>query len=463
MKNKILFILATIFALQIEAAPYFSAQRTEQPIPMIRQILRKVPTINKVRQEFGLEPVISLGIGQPHIPMNNRVIENLISTLEDYLKLPPEEQAAFTGYTLSAGTEKTRNSIRDLFNASYPKVSFEAEEVMVANGAAGAMSNALHSFVEQGTKVAAIAPYFGAYQNQIDVCQGSLIPCVRKPGDSPAQALKNNLDETIKVFIWNDPNNPLGNKATREELEDVATVLRKYPNLIIIHDEVYRDLIHARKEPALLDIAPDLLDRSIVIRSISKDIAGAPGLRAGMAATKMVAKTPSGMEKPVIELMANYQLQDIASISIITQELLCLAIHDYLSGYSDEWSNHAIEEYTNNAKKLSEGLEKIGLKIYSKANSAFYVCVDCSNLIGKKIPDRVDFPGLHTRIGSDTIRDDIDIAYYLLWSVGVATVPLQGFGLDPNEATGLRLSCAVTEKQIDEALKRIELALEKLF
>jgi len=461
--NRLFFLVFTcvnIFSIpNSQAVTFISAERTEQPIPLIRQILRKVPSVNKVRQQYGYSPVISLGIGQPHIPMNNRIIEKLIDSLHDYLAMDPEQQAKYTGYTLSAGTDKTRENICNLFNATYPQVHFEANEVMIANGAAGAMSNALHAFVEKDTQVAVIAPYFGAYKNQIDTCQGTLVPLVRKPGKSPAEAMEKGINNETKIFIWNDPNNPLGNKATSDELKAVTAILRKFPNMIVIHDEVYYDLMHGNKEPSLLDIAPDLIDRSIVIRSISKDIAGAPGLRAGMAATKMKATTPSGSEKSVIELMANYQLQDIASISIVTQEILCHAIDEYLSGSSKEWSKKAIAEYAKNVTKLKDGLEKIGLNTYSEPNSAFYVCVDCASLIGKKIPDSVDFPGLHNRLGTDTIRDDLDIANYLLWSVGVATVPLQGFGLDPKDATGLRMSCAVTEKEIDEALNRIERAL----
>lgn len=312
------------------------ALHTQQPINAIRNILYQVPSVNAQRSALGLDPVINLSIGQPHIPMQIKALDAFIQYLQELREYSPEEFCIEMGYSDSAGLLETRKWISRFFTESYPKVvgGFTPDEVMVTNGATGALSNALKVLIQEGDEVVILAPHFAGYENQIRSCRGRLISIPFSSNRSSLELLDKHLSShpKVKAFIWNDPNNPLGTKADKEELQKLATIIKKYPNLLIIHDEVYKDIVHDGLSLSLLDIAPEIKSRSFIIRSLAKDILGAPAIRAGMIAAPINIQTPSGNRVNFIELMSNEQLRDITAISIFVQKMLVFALQQKLWG-----------------------------------------------------------------------------------------------------------------------------------
>ncbi len=461
--RSLLFTLLTL-GIALSAEPIIDpAAHTEQPINAIRKIFYQIPFVNRARETLGLEPVINLSIGQPHISMQMEVIDPFIAYLESLKRKTPEELSFEMGYSHSAGTLETREWISRFFTQSFPEVAggFKSEEVMVANGATGAMTNVLNVLLDEGDEVAVLAPYFAAYENQVKCCGGHLIAIPLVLNRSRAEELGEYLraHPRVKAFIWNDPNNPLGTKATEQELRELAQVLERYPNLVVIHDEIYRDIVHEGQPLSLLNVAPELKARSFVIRSLAKDILGAPGMRAGMIAAPTRMQTRSGQRANFIELMSNAQLRDITSVSVFVQKILCLALEQKLSGASKPWEEAMRAEYTENTSLFVEALAKLGLRPLVMPKGAFYVMVDASPLLGKKVPDKVGLlENIQAKVGLE-LQSDVDIATFFLHAAGVAMVPGSGFGTDH---CSLRVSCARSKEQLLKATQRMQQAMESL-
>lgn len=460
LKAFFLFIALTTYAGEPSVAPTL---HTEQTLNAIRHIFYQIPSVNVERRALGLDPVINLSIGQPHLPMQMKAFDAFIQYLKDLKKLSPEEFCIEMGYSDSAGLLETRKWISRFFTESFPKVfgGFTADEVMVTHGATGALMNAFKVLLQEGDEVVTLAPYFAAYANQVKSCRGRLISIPFIPGRSSADSLAEYLHShpKIKAFIWNDPNNPLGTKADEEELQKLAAVIERYPNLIIIHDEIYKDIVHKSSSLSLLDIAPELKSRSFIIRSLAKDILGAPAIRAGMMAAPIDLQTPSGNRVNFIELMSNQQLRDISNIGIFVQRMLIIALKQKLSGISKNWEKGIRKEYAKNTRFVVRALRELGLYPIANPRGAFYVMIDATSLIGKKIPEKMGLVQHLTSKMNQKIQTDVDVADFFLYAAGVAVVPSSGFGMNQY---AFRISCAKSRDQLIKAMERIKQAVNSL-
>jgi aspartate/methionine/tyrosine aminotransferase len=453
------------------------AKRSKQPVNPIRMMCRKIPTVNKERQKLGLDPLIDLTIGQPHIPMNTTILDKLIERIQEMKKLPAKELAKEMGYSHSAGMDKTREIISKFYNFSFPEVAaqnpFTKDEVLVCNGAAGGMTLALKTLIEEGDEVAVASPCFPAYNGQVQDTGGSLVKFPISPESSYANTLEQCLSQhpKVKAVIWNDPNNPLGTKHNTHSLNEIATVFRKYPNIIIIHDEVYRELVHNGEVKSLINIAPDLKNRSIIIRSLAKEIAGAPGIRGGMLSAPTKLLSPSGEYFDLTLCMSNEQLRDIVSINVFTQETLIIALEEKMNGNSNSWEKMIQGEYSQNIQFMRNILTEKNFPPMYEPEGAFYILCDAKIFLGKTIPDSLivknndntgtKFLNIHDTLGTNTIKSDIHISTFLLHIGGVATVPASGFGMN-EEHGALRISCANTMEKLQCAAERMAMAYNLL-
>lgn len=449
------------------------AKRTRQAVNPIRVMCRQIPIVNKERENLGLEPLIDLTIGQPHIPMNTEILEKLIEKLQEIKNLPSQEITKEMGYSNSSGLPQARETISRFYNHSFPQLAqqnpFTPEEVMVCSGAAGGMILALKTLIEDQDEVATISPCFPAYVNQVEDCGGTLAEIQVSPDSSFAETIDFFLSQhpRVKAFIWNDPNNPLGTKQNRKSLEDIAAILRLYPNLIIIHDEVYREIIHEGSPLSLIDVAPDLKNRSIIIRSLAKEIAGAPGIRGGMVSAPTALRSPNGEHHNIIQYMSNEQLRDIVSINVFTQHALIIALEEKMNGNSRTWEKMIQNEYRQNVQYMSQKLKEKGFPPLYKPDGAFYIVTNAQAFLGKEIPETLvvenddgtgtKYSNLHEIIGTSKIENDVHIATFLLHIGGVATVPGSGFGLD-KELGALRISCASTMENLRNAVEQMSMA-----
>ncbi len=410
-------------------------KRAEIPVSQIRQIFQKIPAVKLERQQAGLSDLIDLSIGQPHLSAN----PNVMQALEN---MQPTKAAQ--GYSAAQGEPDTLDAIVKLYNYYYPHVSFKKEEVMVTLGGSGALSNIFSVLVEKPDDIIlTFEPFFAAYTSQIQEWGGTLkkIPTLENNFRPSAEALESALQNypQTKAVIFNYPNNPSGIALTHEEALRLAKVLEKYPDTLIIIDDVYRDFNY-QQHVTVLDVAPQLKDRCVVINSGAKGLLGAPGERIGMVAAHAT----------IIKAMLPRQTNGISSVPYRTQAALRFAVANYLENPHNAWLVNAQQEYKNNVETASHAFKQQGFKIAQEPGGAFYLLVSAKQLIGKKDPKT-----------NQEIKTDVDIANYFLLSAGVATVPGSGFGIDSSEGY-LRISCAKENYLLLEAIERMGNAMRLL-
>lgn len=429
------------------------AKRTNTKPDPIDDVFESIPVINKQRLEAGLEPIISLAVGEPHLPVNAEIKE----ALKLFLDEAPDGRFP---YSTSRGNEQVLEAIANLYNHYYPSVSspYSTDEVMLTNGATGGVWNALSILVDEGEDVVVFEPYYSAYRSQIEMLGGNLVSV--ETAETNFKPTAANLAKVLadhpktKAIIFNYPNNPTGVDLNRQELEALVRVLQAHPNVAIIVDDVYRELA-AGEHLSIFDIDPSLKDRAIIVNSGSKGLVGGPGFRVGTV----------GAIKEWIDEMAKIQSANSTSVVSLCEEAARVAIHAKLTcsaGYQ-KWLKESKEVYKTNTDYVLSQLPTFGWNAIQGGNG-FFLLADASSLIGSEIPKsiiiespegkRYTIDDLQQKLGTTTFRNDKDIAAYLMHAAGVAVIPGSGFGI--KETSGhLRFSCAKAMPQLEKAMSYI--------
>lgn len=411
------------------------AKRANITVSEIRKIFAQISAIKAKRLEEGLAPLIDLSIGQPHLPPNPDVMHKL-----NTMHIPTNVQ----GYTAAQGEPETLAAIVKLYGHYYPEVTFKTSETMVTLGGSGALSNIFSILVEKKEDVIlTFEPYFAAYSGQIQEWGGSLqkIPTLKNNFRPTAEALEQALQNfpKTKALILNYPNNPSGVSLSRQEAVALAEVLEKYPDVVIIIDDVYRDF-DQKQHVTVLNVAPQLKERCVLINSGAKGLLGAPGERIGMIAAA----------EKLISSMLPRQTNGMSSVPYRTQAALRYAVETYLNNPENNWLMYAKEEYKNNTIIATTAFKKYGFNIAHDPEGAFYLLASAKHLIGRRLPN-----------SEVIIQSDVDLSQYFLQVAGVAVVPGSGFGIDPKEGF-LRISCANDSAFLIEAAQRMDKATKEL-
>lgn len=414
------------------------SKRSNIAPPPIRKIFQQLPAIAEKRKAEGLTPLIDLSIGQPHVAANPEVMENLRK-----MDISSSQQ----GYSPAQGEAATLRAIAQLYNHYYRSVQYineyVNEEVMVTVGASGALSNIFSVLVEkEEDEILTFEPFFGTYTGQVKEWNGSLvmIPTQDNQFRPTAKALEAALraHPDAKAIILNYPNNPSGISLTRLEVVELSEVLKKFPKLLVILDDVYRDFNY-QEHITILDVAPELKDRCIVINSGAKGLLGAPGERLGMIAA----------HEQLIKAMALRQTNGLSSVPFRTQAALRFAVASHLNNPANDWLVATKREYKNNVETAAIAFKQQGF-LAPKPDGAFYLLICAKHLLGTQLPK-----------SKEVLKTDIDIANYFLHEAGVAMVPGSGFGIEPTQGY-LRISCAKDNSLLLEAAMRIGKAAQLL-
>lgn len=363
--------------------------------------------------------VVSLTAGEPDRSPAPPILEALAAAAH----------AGQTRYTAVAGIEPLRRAIAEDLRAR-SGLDYELGQIVVSTGAKQAIYNALQALLDPGDEVAFAAPYWLSYRDMSLLAEG--VPVVVETSFEDGfvlrpEALDRSLGPKTKALILNSPNNPTGGAYRRAELEAIAEVLRRHPGVYVIADEIYRRFVYEPDaDGSLLEVAPDLAERAIVIDGCSKTYA-MTGLRIGWAAGP----------KPVIGAMSTLQGQSTSNACSTSQHAALAA----LTG-SQAWVQEMVTTFDVRRRGVTEALSKIpGLRSLLP-RGAFYAFPDVSGLVGRRSP------------GGRTITDGTSFAEYLLEEHQLAVVPGAPFGA-PNH---VRLSYATDMATIDEGLGRLQAA-----
>ncbi len=367
--------------------------------------------------------IISLGAGEPDFDTPENVKEAGINAIKN----------GQTKYTAVSGIKELKNAICAKLKREN-SVNFTPDEILVSCGAKHSIFNAFLASLNEGDEVLIPAPYWVSYPDMVLLASGKPVII---PAEENFKVSAKNIEKFItaktKWLVLNSPSNPTGAVYGKEELQEIAELLVKFPHLHIMSDDIYEHLIYDDQEFfTMAQIAsPEVRDRILTINGLSKSYS-MTGWRIGYAAGR----------KDLIEAMTNLQSQSTSNPCSIAQWAAVEALNGDQTFIA---TNRAI--FQKRRDLIVNELNKIeGIKCLNPLG-AFYVMADCSSFFGKITKD------------GRVINDSYVFSEFLLEKANVAVVPGSAFGLDGF----FRASYATSEENLIEACRQIKIAVENAF
>jgi aspartate aminotransferase len=364
--------------------------------------------------------VIDLSLGEPDFDTPNHIKESAKKAIDDN----------WSHYTPVPGFLDLRQAICGKLKRDN-KLDYKPEQIVVSTGAKQSLANTILALVDEEDEVIIPTPYWVTYSELVKIARGKVVE-VHSSLESgfkitPAQ-LEAAITPKTRVFLFSSPCNPSGAVYGKKELEALASVFRKHPDVAIISDEIYEYINFIGKHESIAQFE-DLKERIIIVNGLSKGFA-MTGWRLGYIASSVeIAK---GCEK--------LQGQFTSGANSITQKAAVTALTMDLKP-----SLEMVEEFGRRRKKTMELVNQVpGIKCFNP-EGAFYVFPDISSYFGKSD-------------GEISIHNSNDLSMYLLNTAHVSSVMGDAFG----EPKCIRFSFANSMQNIEKAWKRIVDALSKL-
>ena len=367
--------------------------------------------------------VISLGAGEPDFDTP----ENIKFAAIDAIK------SGATKYTNVDGMPELKKAVCEKFKRENG-LDYLPEQIIIGTGGKQVIYNLFMATLNKGDEVIIPAPYWVSYPDIVLLAEGKPV-IIEAHLETGFKIMPESLDAAItdktKWFVLNSPSNPSGAAYSKQDLLLLANILRKYPHVQIMSDDIYEHITFDRfKFYNLVAVAPDLKERIFIVNGVSKAYS-MTGWRIGYGAGN----------KDIIKAMALIQSQSTSNPSSISQ----MAAIEALIGIQNYIPKNALgfEKKRDLAFSI---LSKIkNLECY-KPEGAFYLFIRCMKLFGKKTPS------------GKLLKNDNDVATYLLENGNVAVVPGIAFGLEGY----FRISYATSEELLVKACQRIEMCINQL-
>jgi aspartate aminotransferase len=324
-----------------------------------------------------------------------------------------------THYPPVAGIPALRRAIAQKL-AAENELHYSESEIVLANGAKQAITDSVFATIDEGDEAILLAPYWVAYEGILRMAGAK--PVILHAGIAegfkvPAARIREAITPRTKLLFINSPNNPSGAIYSRQELEEIAFVLRGHARLLVLSDEIYEYIEFAGKV-ASMGALPGMRERTITVNGFSKSFA-MTGWRLGYAAAPA----------PLAGAIAKVQGTFTAGANAFVQHAAIAA----LEGGRDD-VRRMRESYLQRRAIAVAGLRRIeGIRV-SEPPGTFYIFPDVSSLLGRQ--------GLTT---VDALCD------WLLDIHGLAVVPGTAFGDD----RCIRISFAAGEPELKEGLRRL--------
>lgn len=363
------------------------------------------------------EDVISLSIGEPDFDTPNFI--------KDAAKKAIDEN--FTHYTPVPGYLELRKAISAKFKRDN-NLDYSPEQIVVSTGAKHALANISISLLNPDDEVILPAPYWVSYREIVKIAGAKPVEIstsIDQDFKVSVAQIKAAITDKTKMIWFSTPCNPSGSVYSKDELQAIANLIKDYPNILIVSDEIYEHISFTGKHESIAQF-DFIKDQVITVNGVSKGFA-MTGWRIGyMGAPKWIADACTKM-----------QGQFTSGTCSIAQKAAQAALEaDPSCTYDMRKSFEKRRELVLNLMK-----EIPGLKL-NFPKGAFYVFPDVTSYFGKSD-------------GETTINNATDLTMYLLNKGLVALVTGEAFG-DPN---CIRFSYAASEEVLIEAIKRIKKTL----
>lgn len=364
--------------------------------------------------------VIDLSVGEPDF--------NTPEFVKDAAKLAIDNNISF--YSPVPGFSELLEAISAKLKRENG-LNFAPSQIVVSNGAKQSLANVLLTIIEKGDEVIVPAPYWVSYVELIKLAEGKSV-VLHTLLDSDFKVTPKQLEEAItpntRMLILCSPSNPTGSVYSKGELEALAKVLEKFPNVFVLSDEIYEYINFVGKHESIGQFS-SIADRVIVINGVSKGYA-MTGWRIGYCAG------PLWLAKACNKL----QGQMTTGANSIAQKAATVAINS-----DGSYPKMMCKAFEKRRDLVFDRLKQIPGFNANLPHGAFYFFPEVKALFGKMNGDEI-------------ISNSSDLAMYILNEANVAIVPGSAFGASDY----VRFSYAASEAQLVEAMNRIEAAIKKL-
>jgi aspartate aminotransferase len=364
--------------------------------------------------------IISLSLGEPDFATPEVVKQAAIKAINDN----------FSYYTHVSGYVELRQAIAHKFKRDNG-LDYAADDIVVSTGAKQSIANAVLCVINPGDEVLIPAPFWVSYLEILKLAGG--VPVIIDTDIDndfkvTAEQLKKHITPKTRMMMFSTPCNPTGSVYSKQELRDIADVVKQHDELYIMSDEIYEHINFVGGHESMAQF-PDIKDRVITINGVSKGFA-MTGWRGGiMAAPRWIAQACDKM-----------QGQFTSATCSITQKAMEAAM--LLPAESTHYMRDAFLKRRDLVLELMKDIKGFKTNV---PQGAFYVYPEVSALFGKKYE-------------TYTINNATDLSMFLLDVAHVALVPGAAFGDDKY----IRFSYATSEDKLIEALKRMKEAIDKL-
>jgi aspartate aminotransferase len=364
--------------------------------------------------------VIDLSLGEPDFDTPVHIKDAAKKAIDDN----------WSHYTPVAGYLDLREAVCVKFKRDN-NLDYKPENIVVSTGAKQSLANVILALVDEGDEVIIPTPYWVTYSELVKIARGKVVE-VHTTLESgykiaPAQ-LKKAITPKTKAFLFSSPCNPSGAVYTKAELEGLANVFRKHPQIAILSDEIYEYINYIGKNESIAQFT-DIKDRVVVINGLSKGFA-MTGWRLGFTASNV----------EIAKACEKLQGQFTSGTNSIAQKSAVVALTADLAP-----SHEMVKEFARRRVRTMELVNAIpGLKCF-EPQGAFYIFPDVSYYYGKSD-------------GTNVIKNSADFSMYLLNTAHVSSVMGDAFG----EPACVRFSFANSMANIEKAWGRIKDALARL-
>ena len=364
--------------------------------------------------------VISLSVGEPDFNTPDHIKEAAKKAIDDN----------FSFYTPVPGYLSLREAIcRKLKREN--GLDFTPAQIVVGNGAKQELCDVILSVVNKGEEVLIPVPAWVSYMEMVKIAEGVPVLIYAGPEQKfkvTPQQLEAAITPKTKAVLICSPSNPTGSVYSKEELQGLVDVLAKYPDIIVIADEIYEHITYVGPTTSLASF-PEIKDRVVVINGVSKAYA-MTGWRIGYCAAPL----------PIAKAVSKLHGQYTSNCSSLAQK----AAEAAYDGPQDcvEQMRQAFERRRDLIVGLAKQIPGFNVTV---PDGAFYIFPEVSALFGKKA-------------GNKVISSADDLAMYLLEEALVASVSGAAFGAPDC----LRFSYATSDEKLIEAMGRVKAAVEKL-
>tara|TARA_B100001142_G_scaffold231108_1_gene229263 strand:+ start:476 stop:1672 length:1197 start_codon:yes stop_codon:yes gene_type:complete len=365
--------------------------------------------------------VIALSLGEPDFDTPEFIKESGKKAIDDN----------FSHYTPVPGLPELRSAIAAKFKRDN-NLEYTIDQIVTSTGAKQSLANVCLSLLNPGDAVLLPCPYWVSYAEIIKLAEGVPVE-ISSTIDTDFKVTPEQLEAAItkntKMLMFSSPCNPSGTVYTKEELEAIAKMLEKYPDIYIVSDEIYEHINFTEKHFSIGSI-PSMTERTITVNGVSKGFA-MTGWRVGfIGAPLWIAKACNKIQGQVT-----------SATCAIAQKATERAMLAEPKSTTQEMKETFLKR-RNMMINLIKGIPGIKCNI---PQGAFYLFPDISSYFGKSD-------------GNNIINNANDLCMYLLNFAHVACVAGDAFG----NPECIRISYAASDEKLTEAMNRIKTQLAKL-